>query len=40
MNNGGGNGGGSYKVKQGPDSADITYVHEAGAEKVGDVVGE
>ena len=40
MDNGGGNDGGSFKVKQVSDAADITYVHEAGAGKVADVVGE
>ena len=38
MNNGGGNGGGSFKVKHGSYAAKITDVHEAG--EVGDVVGE
>ena len=32
--------GGSFKVKHGSDAAEVTYVHEAGAGKVGDVVGE
>src|SRR6218665_2552162 len=40
MNNGGGNGGGSFKVKHGSYSAEVTNVHEAGAGEVGDVVGE
>src|SRR6218665_2445373 len=40
MNNGGGNGGGSFKVKHGSYAAEITDVHEAGAGEVGDVVGE
>ena len=40
MNNGGGNGGGSFKVKHGSNAAEVTHVHEAEAEEVGDVVGE
>ena len=40
MNNGGGNGGGSFKVKHGSNAAEVTDVHEAGAGEVGDVVGE
>src|SRR6218665_1638792 len=40
MNNGGGNGGGSFKVKHGSYAAEVTNVHEAGAGEVGDVVGE
>src|SRR6218665_1041811 len=40
MNNGGGNGGGSFKVKHGSYAAEVTDVHEAGAGEVGDVVGE
>ena len=30
----------SFKVKHESDAAEITYVHESGAGKVGDVVGE
>ena len=40
MNDGGGNGGGSFKVKHGSDAAEMTYVHKAGAGEVGGVVGE
>src|SRR6218665_2053014 len=40
MNNGGGNGGGSFKVKHGSYEAEVTDVYEAGAGEVGDVVGE
>src|SRR6218665_1607400 len=40
MNNGGGNGGGSFKVKHGSYAAEVTNVHEAGAGEGGDVVGE
>src|SRR6218665_3185132 len=40
MNNGGGNGGGSFRVKHGSDAAEVTDVHEAGAGGVGGVVGE
>src|SRR6218665_4167323 len=40
MNNGGGNGGGSFKVKHGSYTAEVTDVHEAGVGEVGDVVGE
>ena len=40
MDDGGDDGGGSFKVKHGSDTADITDVHEAGAGEVGDVVGE
>ena len=40
MDNGGGNGGGSFKVKHGSNAAEITYVHKAGVGEVGDVVGE
>ena len=40
MNNGGGNGGGSFKVKHGSYAAEVTDVYEAGAGEVGDVVGE
>jgi len=31
---------GSFKVKHGSDAAEVTNLHEAGAEEVGDVVGE
>ena len=37
MDDGGGDGGGSFRVKHGLDAAEVTDVHEAGA---GDVVGE
>src|SRR6218665_556105 len=40
MNNGGGNGGGSFKVNPGSYAAEVTDVYEAGAGGVGDVVGE
>src|SRR6218665_470852 len=40
MDDGGGNGGGSFKVKHGSNAAEVTDVHEAGAGEVGDVVGE
>ena len=40
MDDGGGNGGGSFKVKHGSNAAKVTDVHEAGAGEVGDVVGE
>ena len=40
MDDGGGNGGGSFRVKHGSDAAEVTDVHEAGAGDVGDVVGE
>ena len=40
MDDGGGNGGGSFRVKHGSDAAEVTDVHEAGAGEVGDVVGE
>ena len=40
MNNGGGNGGGSFKVKHWSNAAEVTDVNEAGAGEVGDVVGE
>ena len=40
MDDGGGNGGGSFKVKHGSNAAEVTNVHEAGAGEVGDVVGE
>ena len=38
MDDGGGNGGGSFRVKHGSNAAEFTDVHEA--EEVGDVVGE
>jgi len=38
MGDGGGDGGGSFKVKHGSDAADVTDVHEAGAGKVINVV--
>jgi len=34
MDNGGGDGGGSFRVEHGSDAAEVTDVHEAGA--VGD----
>ena len=40
MDEGGGNGGGSYRVKHGSDAAEVTDVNEAGEEEAGDVVGE
>jgi len=40
MDNGGGNGGCSFKVKHGSNAAEVTDVHEAGVGEVGDVVGE
>jgi len=40
MNDGGGDGGVSFKVNHGSDAAEVTDKHEAGAGKVGDVVGE
>ena len=40
MDDGGGNGGGSFKVKHGSDAAEVTDVHEAGAGDVRDVVVE
>ena len=40
MDDGGGDGGGGFKVKHGSDAAEVTDVHEAGAGEVGDVVGE
>ena len=40
MDDEGVNGGGSFRVKHGSDAADFTDVHEAGAEEVGEVVGE
>jgi len=40
MDDGGCDGGGSFRVNHGSDSAEITDVHEAGAGEVEDVVGE
>jgi len=40
MDDGGGDGGGSFRVKHGSDAAKVTDVHEAGAGEVGDVVGK
>src|SRR6218665_1509763 len=40
MDDGGGNGGGSFKVKHGSNAAEVSNVHEAGAGEVGDEVGE
>src|SRR6218665_3018308 len=40
MDDGGGNGGGSFRVKRGSNAAEVADVHEAGAGEVGDVVGE
>src|SRR6218665_1834648 len=40
MDDGGGNGGGGFRVKHESDAAEVTDVHEAGAGEVGDVVGE
>ena len=44
MYDGGGDGGGGFRVKHGSDAAEVTdvlhHVHEAGAGEVGDVVGE
>jgi len=40
VDDGGGNGGGSFKVEHGPDAAEVTDVHKAGAGKVKDVVKE
>jgi len=40
MNNGGSNGGGTFKVKRGPDESEVMNVHEARAREVGDVVTE
>jgi len=40
MDDGGGDGGGSFKVKHRSDAAEVTDVHEARAGEVGDVVGE
>jgi len=40
MDDGGGNGGGSFRVKHGSDAAEVTDVHEAEAGEVGEVAGE
>ena len=40
MDDGGDNGGGSFRVKHRSDAAEVTYVHEAGVGEVGDVVGK
>src|SRR6218665_3617259 len=40
MDDGGGDGGGSFIVKHGSDAAEATEVHKVGAGEVGDVVGE
>src|SRR6218665_1146178 len=37
MDDGGGTGGGSFRVKHGSDAAEVTDVHEAGAGEVGDL---
>ena len=34
MNNGGGNGGGSFKVKHGSNAAEVTNVHEQDRERL------
>lgn len=34
------NGGGGLKVQHRPDSAEVTNVHNAGAQEIGSVVGE
>ena len=36
MDDGGGNGGGSFRVKHGSGAAEVKNVHEAGAEEVGE----
>ena len=36
MDDGGGNVGGSFRVKHGSNAAEVTDVHEAGAGEVGD----
>src|SRR6218665_2998891 len=38
MDDGSGNGGGSFKVKHGSNAAEVTDVHEAGAGEVGDML--
>ena len=40
MDDGGGNGEGSFKVKHGSNTAEVTDVHEAGAGEVVDDFGE
>ena len=40
MDDAGGNGGGSFRVKDGSDAAEVRDVHEARAGEIGDVVGE
>jgi hypothetical protein len=40
MDNGGSNCGSSFEIKHGPDAAEVTDVHEAGAREIGDVVWE
>ena len=40
MDDGGGDGGGSFRVKHGSDAAEVTDVRETGAGEVGDVVGK
>jgi len=40
MDDGGGNGGSSFRVKHGSDATEATDVHEAGAGELRDVVGE
>ena len=40
MDDGGGDGGGNFKVKHGSDAAEVTNVHEAEAGEASDVVGQ
>ena len=40
MYDGGGDGGGSFRVKHGSDAVEVTDVHESGAGEARDVVGE
>ena len=40
MDNGGGDGGGGFKIKPGSDAAEVTDVHKTEAREVRDVVGE
>jgi len=40
MDDGGGDGGGNFKIKHGSNAAEVTDVHETGAGEVGDVIGE
>jgi len=40
MDDGGGDGGGSFRVEHWSDEAEVTDVHEAGAGEVEDVVGK